>query len=219
MHNPRKLVSAGGHQPASHTKSLKSSDTPGPHSTSLTISDRRFDDINVDIVVPLPQSDAFCYLFTCFDRYTRWSEAIPNMTVETCARALLEGWITRFGLPWCIMFDRRRQFESNIWASQMFPLGIKSNCTTAYHPQSNGIVERFHQQLMASLKAHLNDPNWREELLIIMFGIRTSVKEDIKCSALNAGEFPETFSTIRIEPLSIIPYSSTDSGTRCTGNA
>ena len=90
--------------------------------------------------------------------------------------------------PWSIMYDRRRQFESNLWASLMFPLGIKRNCTTAYHPHSNGIVERFHQQLKTSLKVHLNDPNWREELLIIMLGICTSVEEDIKCSALNAAQ-------------------------------
>ena len=86
------------------------------------------------------------------------------------------------------MFDRRRLFESNLWASLMLLLGIKRNRTTAYHPQSNGIVEFFHQQLKASLKAHLNDPNWLEELLIIMLVIRTSVKEDIKCSALNAAQ-------------------------------
>ena len=70
----------------------KSSDTQGPHSTSSTISDLRFDDIHVDIIVPLPQSHAFCYLFTCIDRYTRWIEAIPmtNMSMKTCARALLD---------------------------------------------------------------------------------------------------------------------------------
>ena len=73
------------------------------------------------------------------------------------------------------MFDRRRLFESNLWASLMLLLGIKRNRTTAYHPQSNGIVEFFHQQLKATLKAHLNDTNWWGELLIIVLGIRTSV--------------------------------------------
>ena len=146
------------------------------------LPDRRFDDIHVDIVGPLPQSHGFCYLFTCIDRYTRWTEAIPmvDMTAESCARALLDGWISRFGLPRSIMSDRGRQFESNLWASLMLLLGIKRNRTTAYHPQSNGIVERFHRQLKTSLKAR---PNWRDELPIIMLGIRTSVKEDLNCSA------------------------------------
>ena len=149
------------------------------------LPDRRFDDIHVDIVGPLPQSHGFCYLFTCIDRYTRWTEAIPmvDMTAESCARALLDGWISRFGLPRSIMSDRGRQFESNLWASLMLLLGIKRNRTTAYHPQSNGIVERFHRQLKTSLKARLNGPNWRDELPIIMLGIRTSVKEDLNCSA------------------------------------
>lgn len=51
------------------------------------------------------------------------------------------------------MSDRGRKFESNLWASIMLLLGIKRNRTTAYHPQSNDIVERFYHQLKASLKA------------------------------------------------------------------
>jgi hypothetical protein len=62
------------------------------------------------------------------------------MTVESCARVLLHGWISRFGLPWSIMSDHGRQFESNLWASLMLLLGIKRKCTTAYHPQCNSIV-------------------------------------------------------------------------------
>ena len=178
-------MSAGGRQPASLANCLKSSDTPGPHSTSSTIPDLRFDDIDVDIVVPLPQSHAFCYFFTCIIGYTRWTEAIHhgqyvsgNFRTSLGRRLDYTVWS-----PWSIMFDRRRQFESNLWASLMLLLRIKRNRTTAYHPQSNGIVERFHRQLKASLKAHLNDPNWRGELLIIVLWIRTSVKEDLKCSA------------------------------------
>ena len=57
------------------------------------IPDHRFAEIHVDIVGPLPLSRGFSYLFTCIDRYTRWTEAIPmvDMTAESCARALLHG--------------------------------------------------------------------------------------------------------------------------------
>lgn len=148
------------------------------------VPDQRFEDLHVDIVGPLPQSHGFSYLFTCIDRYTRWTEAIPmtNMTAESCARALMTGWISRFGVPNTIMSDRGAQFESNLWSSIMNLLGIKRNRTTAYHPQSNGIIERFHRQLKASLMARLNGPNWHDDLPIVMLGIRTSVKTDLKCS-------------------------------------
>jgi cleavage and polyadenylation specificity factor subunit 1 len=62
-------------------------------------------------------------------------------------------------------------------------LGIKRNRTTAYHPQSNGIIERFHRQLKASLMARLHGPNWYDDLPIVMLGIRTALKEDLQCSS------------------------------------
>ncbi|CAB4039476.1 Transposon Ty3-G Gag-Pol poly, partial [Paramuricea clavata] len=130
------------------------------------IPDHSFAETHVDIVGPLPLSRGFSYLFTCINRYTRWTEAIPmvDMTAGSCARGLLHGWILRFGLHRSIMSDRGRRFESNLWASLMLLLGIKRNRTTAYHPQSNGIVERFHRQLKTSVKALLNGPNWHDEV-------------------------------------------------------
>ena len=112
---------------------------------------------------------------------------MTNMTAESCARALMAGWmhdaLMAFGVPNSIMSDRGAQFESSLWSSLMNLLGIKRNRTTAYHPQSNGIIERFHRQLKASLMARLNGPNWHDDLPIVMLGIRTSLKEDFKCSS------------------------------------
>ena len=55
----------------------------------------------------------------------------------------------------------------------------------AYHPQANGLVERLHRQLKASLKARLSGPNWMDELPMVMLGIRTSWREDAGCSPAN----------------------------------
>ena len=38
----------------------------------------------------------------------------------------------------------------------MILFGTKRVCTTAYHPQSNGMIERFHRQLKAALNAQHN---------------------------------------------------------------
>jgi hypothetical protein len=68
-----------------------------------------------------------------------------------CAAALLQGWIQRFGVPGIITSDRGPQFTSSLWAALCSLLSIKHTQTTAYHPQSNGLVERFHRRLKDAL--------------------------------------------------------------------
>ena len=130
------------------------------HSTTLLspfpTPDARFDTIHIDLVGPLPPSRGFTYLLTCVDRFTRWPGVIllTAITAEDVAQALLSGWIARFGVPSTTVTDRGRQFKSKLWHTLMTLLGSKRARTTAYHPQSNGIVERFHRQLKAALKAN-----------------------------------------------------------------
>ena len=66
----------------------------------FNIHKRRFDHIHVELVCPLPQSDGKRYTFTTVDRFTRWPEAIPlsDASTELCAQAMVNQWITRFGL-------------------------------------------------------------------------------------------------------------------------
>ena len=138
-----------------------------------------------DIVGPLPPSQGYTYLLTCVDRYTRWPEAIPltTITAEAVAQAFISGWISRFGVPSTIATDRGRQFESQLWTNLMALLGIKRSRTTSYHPQANGMVERFHRQLKAALKAQPKSDDWMLSLPLILLGIRTALKQDISSTA------------------------------------
>ena len=87
---------------------------------------RRFGHIHVDIVGPLPSSEEKRYLFKIIDRSTRWLEAIPmeDATTVSCATALLDAWISRFGLPEYITSDRGSVFTSDIWSSLAQLLGV-----------------------------------------------------------------------------------------------
>ena len=116
---------------------------------TFQVPHRRFDHIHVDLVGPLPPSQGFTHLLTVVDRFTRWPEAIPlsSTTTHTCTQALVAQWIARFGVPMDMSLDRGSQFTSQLWASVSKLLGTKLHHTTAYHPQSNGLVERFHRHL------------------------------------------------------------------------
>src|SRR5215469_13214645 len=146
---------------------------------------QRFSQIHCDLVGPLPSSEGFTYLLTCIDRYTRWVEAIPltNITAETVAKAFLYHWIARFGVPISVTTDQGRQFQSSTWSGLMTLLGSERFRSCSYHPISQGIIERFHRQLKASLMAHPPPDRWMESLPLVLLGIRFSVKEDLQCSS------------------------------------
>lgn len=151
---------------------------------TLPTPDSRFDHVHLDIVGPLPPCHGQVYLLTCVDRFTRWAEAIPiaDITAETVASAFLYHWVARFGVPSTITTDRGRQFESALFTATSQLMGTSRIRTTAYHPMSNGMVERFHRQLKAALTA-TEEHNWVEALPLVLLGIRSTLKEDIGCSA------------------------------------
>jgi hypothetical protein len=113
---------------------LQPAEIPAPH--------RRFAHIHVDLVGPLPPSRGHTYLFTISDRTSRWPETIlfTSITAADCARALFAGWVSRFGVPATITSDRGAQFTSALWAGLYSLLNVQHSPTTAYHPQSNGLV-------------------------------------------------------------------------------
>ena len=139
----------------------------------------------MDIVGPLPQSRGVTHLFIIVDRFTRWPEAIPlqDTSTSSCGRALVAHWVARFGVPADISSDRGPQFTSGLWSAMAQLLGIKIHHTTAYHPQANGLVDRFHRHMKTSLMARLTGPDWMDELPWVLLGIRTAPKEDLSCSS------------------------------------
>ena len=65
-------------------------------------------------------------------------------------------------------------------------LGINNIMTTAYHPQNNGLVERFHHQLKESLLARSCNSSWEEHLPWVLLWLRTVPKEELVVSSAEA---------------------------------
>ena len=75
--------------------------------------------------------------------------------------------------------DRGAQFTSSLWAALCSLLNIQQhNQTTAYHPQSNGMVERFHRCLKDALRARSAAANWVDHLPWVLLGLRAAARED-----------------------------------------
>ncbi|CAB0006873.1 unnamed protein product, partial [Nesidiocoris tenuis] len=135
--------------------------------------------VHLDIVGPLPQCQGQRYIVTMIDRVTSWAEAapIPDITAETVSRAFVSTWIPRFGVPASLTTDRGRQFESDLFRSLNHTLGIRHFRTTAYHPQANGKIERWHRSLKAALKCH-SSREWIDALPVVLLGLHSVIPED-----------------------------------------
>jgi transposase InsO family protein len=104
------------------------------------------------------------YLLTFIDHYTRYAEAypIPDQTAETCARVYATQIITRHGCGSTLITDQGRAFVSAFFKEVCKILKVRKVQTSAYHPSSNGIVERFHKTLHDGLSHYIDSSgtNW-----------------------------------------------------------
>lgn len=150
---------------------------------TYTVPSCRFDHINIDLI-DMPLSNGKRYCLTIMDRYSRWPTAIPleDMTATTVAQALINDWISMFGVPLRITTDQGRQFESMLFTELNNVLGVQHLRTTTYHPQSNGLIERFHRTLKAALMAH-DTSKWTTKIPVVLLALRTAFKQDIRTTA------------------------------------
>ena len=156
-----------------------------PEIGEFIVPNRRFAHLHADLT-KMPESNGYCYLLTIIDRFTRWPTAIPlkDTTTETVIDAITHGWIASFGVPKAITTDRGSQFTSALWKQLCHTWGIVAHLTTSYHPEANGLVERFHRRLKESLKAQCGEDSteWFWRLPMALLAIRTTLKPDVGSS-------------------------------------
>ncbi|CAK1598437.1 unnamed protein product [Parnassius mnemosyne] len=106
--------------------------------------------IAIDVAGPFPETESGNkYFMVVMDYFTKWPEvfAIPNQEASTVADKLVHEVFCRYGVPLEIQSDQGRNFESQIFQETCRVMGTQKTRTTSYHPQSDGMVERFNQTL------------------------------------------------------------------------
>ena len=81
----------------------------------------------------------------------------------------------RFGCANIIISDQGQEFVNKVEEDLLRLTGTEHRLTSAYHPQSNGLTERFNQTLQTALLKLVNDTqtDWDEHLPAILFAYRT----------------------------------------------
>lgn len=144
--------------------------------------DARFDHVHIDIIGPLTPCEGYTHCLTMIDRFSRWPEAIPikNHQADTIAKAFYTYWIARFGSPKVVTTNQGSEFESKLFAASIKLVGGKRIYTTAHHPASNGLIERWHRTLKSAIKCH--GQRWIDILPTVLLGLRTCYKKDLEAS-------------------------------------
>ena len=182
-----------------------------------------FSRILVDCVGPLPNTKSGNnYLFTIMCMATRFPEAIPlrNIKAQTIIKALVK-FFTLVGLPKHIQSDQGSNFMSSVFQQVLHQLKITQHRSSAYHPQSQGAIERFHQTLKMMMRSYCleNQKDWDEGIPLLMFAARESIQETLGFSPFelvfgHAVRGPlkmlkESWLSVNEDPVSLLEYVTT----------
>ncbi|KAG1956974.1 gag-pol fusion protein [Pimephales promelas] len=135
-----------------------------------------FEQLGMDVVGPLERSKTGNrYMLVINDYATRYPEVFPlkKVTAKNVALCLVQ-LFARVGFPRAIVTDQGSNFMSKLLKQVYQLLGIKGIRTTPYHPQTDGLVERFNQTLKQMLRKFVNDTgaDWDQWLPYLLFAYR-----------------------------------------------
>jgi len=135
--------------------------------------------IYLDIIGPLPiTEEGYKYLLTCQDNLSKYVIAVPlkDQTVNQVATKLVERIICIFGIPSIILTDQGSNFMSDLFIRICKLFRIEKIHTTAYHPESNGSLERTHKTLVTYLRCFIDSKlnNWDEWISYACFMYNTT---------------------------------------------
>lgn len=142
-----------------------------------------FEHVIVDCVCPLPRTKGGNqYLLTIMCPATRFAEAIPlrKITINSVVKALTKFFCT-FGLPHVIQTDQDTNFQSKLFKQILQTLNVQHRVSSAYHPESQGALERWHQTVKSMLRKYClqMERNWDDGVPFVLFAPREAVQESL----------------------------------------
>jgi len=140
---------------------------------------RPFEKCALDIVGPLTvTTNGNKYVLTFQNNLTKLSKAIPlaNQEAATVAKEFVTKIVFEHGIPEKILTDQGTNFTSEMFKNTCKLLRIEKIQTSAYHPESNGALERSHRTLAEYLRHYINNDqtDWDEWLPYAMFTYNTT---------------------------------------------
>ena len=130
--------------------------------------DCRFKHIHLDLMGKMSGDPNYNYTLHIRDRFTGYLVISPliGSTSDEILDSFISTYISRYGLPELLVTDNASNLNSE--TVQLFnkKLGIKHINSTAYHPPSNGTIDRPNLQVKATMRC-LKGYQWSKVIPII----------------------------------------------------
>ena len=187
---------------------------PYGHLLPLQIPERPWSSISMDFITGLPVSDGHNAILVVVDRFSKMSHFIPcsdTITAKDLSSLFLQNIFRLHGLPKDIVSDRGSVFNSKFWQDLLNQFNVKSNLSTAFHPQTDGQTERINSVLEQYLRIYVNyqQDNWSSLLPFAEFSYNNAEQASTKKSPFfsNYGYHPSLQFNQVISQSSSVPAS------------
>jgi hypothetical protein len=182
-----------------------SNQAPGGLLQPLPVPDAPWDVVHVDFVMGLPKSrEGFDAVMMVIDRLTKMAHFIPTTTTVTAVKAAelyIANVVRLHGLPGRLVSDRDPRFTGNFWQAVHENLLTSLSMSSAYHPQTNGQVERINRVLEDALRHFVaaDQTDWDAYLPLVEFAYNNARQESAGQSPffLNYGYHPRGPGSVR----------------------
>ena len=149
----------------------------------IPIVSEPFEKIVVDCVGPLPKTKkGNQYLLTVMCSAIRYPEAFPlkDIKAKQIVKHLLH-LFTQVGIPKVLQTDQGSNFTSDLMTQVLKELNVHKITSTAYRPQTQGCLERFHQTFKSMLRKYCLEFNreWDENIDFLLFAVRECPQESL----------------------------------------
>jgi transposase InsO family protein len=159
----------------------------------LPVASHPFQIVGMDFLKLPKTKSGKQYVLVFTDYLTRWVECVATekQDGETVAEALLKLVVVRHGLPTTLLSDQGKAFCEGVAAKLYEKLGIHKKATTPYHPQCNGLTERFNRTMVEMLsrwradiegKLLPGEGEWDEHLPLLLWAYRCHFHRDLRAS-------------------------------------
>jgi hypothetical protein len=149
--------------------------------------ERLFERIALDFVGPLPETrNGNKYIIVATDALSRWpfAKAVPSADAATAARFLYDDIAMSYGIPESILTDQGTHFINKLHSQLTKILEVRHLRTTPYHPQTNGMTERFNGTLCGAIAklAEQHQADWDLFIPAVLFAYRIRKHSALKTS-------------------------------------